>query len=379
MNRYRAVILGLILSFAEPHIAPAQAPPQAEPSMNAALQYWQAFAQMPTLDENQEKLLENWQTVPFDAAAIQLINASHSSRMFLHRAAKMPRCDWGLDYNDGISLPLPHLARARNLARLTALHARYEFDRGNRSALRDDATALMVLARHVGCDPIMISLLVRYVIEDTVVDLVAPYIPELKTPYSESVSIFETLPAEVPMSQTILTERDFIAVWLIKHLQGAEQAKKGSWKAIWTQIFSDTDTPDSIKQIATLDEAQKMLEDLVPVYDKLKTIVALPKAEFDAQYTEFKQTATAANPLASALLPAVDKFLGQEQRNQARMAMLSAAIIVAQEGPNKMKDIKDPFGSGPFEYQALEKGFELKSALIVEGKPVTLTLGQSPN
>lgn len=379
MNRFHAVTMGLILSLAEPHIASAQAPPNSEPAGNAALQYWQAFAQMPTLDQDQEKLLETWQTVPLDAPAIQLINASRSSRMFLHRAAKIPRCDWGLDYNDGIGLLLPHLARARDLARLTALHARHEFERGNPGAARDDAVALMVLARHVGHDPIMISLLVRYKIEETVVDLVAPYLPELKAPHAQSVSIFQSLPPAVPMSQTILTERDFIAVWLIRHLREAELEKKGAWKTIWMQVLSDNDIPDSVRQIATLDEAQKLVEDLLPVYDKLRTIVALPKAEFDAQYTEFKQTVTAGNPLARALLPAVDKFLGQEQRNQTRMAMLLAAIAVVQDGPDTLKDINDPFGSGPFEYRALEKGFELKSALIVEGKPVTLTVGHAPN
>ena len=29
--------------------------------------------------------------------------------MYLHRGAKLPRCDWSLDYEDGVSLRLPHL------------------------------------------------------------------------------------------------------------------------------------------------------------------------------------------------------------------------------------------------------------------------------
>ena len=51
-------------------------------------------------------------------------------------------------------------------------------------------------------------------------------------------------------------------------------------------------------------------------------------------------------------------------------------IAVAESGPNKLEEIKDPFGSGPFEYRPLEKGFELKSKLLFEGQPVTLTVGQ---
>ena len=58
------------------------------------------------------------------------------------------------------------------------------------------------------------------------------------------------------------------------------------------------------------------------------------------------------------------------------MALLKAAIAVVQDGPNKLKDMKDPFGNGRFEYRPLEKGFELKSKLLFSGQPVTLTVGQ---
>jgi hypothetical protein len=58
------------------------------------------------------------------------------------------------------------------------------------------------------------------------------------------------------------------------------------------------------------------------------------------------------------------------------MAMLMAGIAVIESGPDKLKEIKDPFGKGTFEYKALDKGFELKSKLLFEGQPVTLTVGQ---
>ena len=75
-------------------------------------------------------------------------------------------------------------------------------------------------------------------------------------------------------------------------------------------------------------------------------------------------------------MPAVDQLRAKEQRHQARLAMLLASIAVAESGPEKLKEIKDPFGTGPFEYRSLDKGFELKSKLQFEGQPVTLTVGQ---
>jgi hypothetical protein len=57
--------------------------------------------------------------------------------------------------------------------------------------------------------------------------------------------------------------------------------------------------------------------------------------------------------------------------------MLMAAIAVSESGPDALKDIPDPFGNGPFAYAALEDGFELRSQLVYEGKPVSLTIGRS--
>src|SRR5262249_29711508 len=128
MRRWSFVALLLSLSLLRPAPVAAQAPdPQPDLAANAALQYWLAFSEMPTLDAEQEKLLGDWNKVPFDDAALKLIAASEKARMYLHRGAKLRRCDWGLDYGDGMYLLLPYLAKSRDLARLAALHARHEF------------------------------------------------------------------------------------------------------------------------------------------------------------------------------------------------------------------------------------------------------------
>jgi hypothetical protein len=75
---------------------------------------------------------------------------------------------------------------------------------------------------------------------------------------------------------------------------------------------------------------------------------------------------------------AIGTFAGSRYdsaKTETSMLMLRAAAAIVQEGPDKLKDFKDPYRSGPFGYRALQGGFELKSALVVEGKPVTLTVG----
>ncbi len=377
MQRWNSSLVALLLLAILSSVARAQASnDKQDPAANAALQYWKAFSSMPNLDKEQEKLLDEWHQAPLGDAAKKLIADSQNSLMFLHRGAKMPYCDWGLDYNDGMSLLLPHLQEARDLARLAALHARYEFEQGNKKALRDDAMAMMTMARHVGRDPIMICILVQHVIEGMTIDLVVPYVPELKAPAAQSREMFAGLPCAATLAQTLPTEKKYMAEWAIRKLREAEQAKQGSWREMWNGMLQGGDAPEAVVKIGTYQEAIKLIEDVLPVYADLEKLVALPPEEFAKQYPTFKEKTKAANPLAGTLLPAIDKVRNSDHRNQARFAMLLAAIAVAQDGPDALKNIKDPFGDGPFKYRALDNGFELESKLLYDDKPVTLTVGQ---
>lgn len=377
MRRYFTVLF-LMSSLLWPAFSSAQAQDaKSDLGANAAMKYWQAFGLMPTLDKDQEKLLSDWYKVPLDDAALKLIKASEKSRLYLHRGAKLSRCDWSLDWDDGMDLMLPYLAKSRDLARLAALHGRYEFEQGHWEAGTEDAIAILTLARHVGKDPTMIGILVRNLIEWIAIDLVAPYLPELQGHSAKIIAAYEKLPPGATLSQAYLTEKQYFVLWLIKKVKAAEAKQKGAWRDMLKGAFDEgPESLDVLKQITTFEQAIKLMEDVLPVSDQMAKLVALPKPQFDAQYPEFKKKTKADNLLAGPWLSAADKILANEYRNQAKFAMLKAAIAVAQGGQDKLKDIKDPFGSGPFEYRALDKGFELKSKLLFEDKPVTLTVGE---
>jgi hypothetical protein len=357
-------------------VAAQQVAGQSELGANAALQYWQAFAQMPALSDEQQKILDEWNTVSLKDPAVEKLSAdAHKSMMYLHRAARLERCDWGLDYDDGISLLLAHLPKARDLARLAALHARYELGRGNTRALRDNATAMMALARHVGRDPIMICILVRVLIEGMVVDLVAPHVPQLKAKHVDSKAMFEALPPSSSVLDTFDMEREYFLAWIVRKIKEEEKRDPGAGLKLWNNLLG-AEGPEALKRIQSVDQAIKLTEDVIPVYDELKKIVALPHAEFEARYPNFKQQHLKPDTAAAFLIPQIDSLLAKERRSQARMAMLLAAIAVAEGGPDQLKNIDDPFGDGPFEYRKLDTGFELESQLKYEGQPVTLTVGR---
>jgi hypothetical protein len=362
----------------------AQAP-GAGPDLgaNAALSYWQAFAFLPALDKGQEKLLEAWNKVPLDAAAMKLIDGYRMSRAYLHRGAKAPRCDWDEAYQDGIRMLLPHLPRSMTLARLAALNARHEFEQGHWAAGAEDVAALSGLARHLEMDRIMIANLVAPRIEAMAIEAAAPYLSELESALSAVASAVLDAPTTgATLPEMVLMEKQIGPIWLIGELKAAERRQPGSWQGPWNEVFEAPEEGvanpgrEAARAIKTLDQALKALEDTLPWYDRLAEVAALPREGFDERYPELVSRAKAASPVGGLLLPALDRMVEVRRRGQAQKSLFKAAVAVVQGGPERLKDVKDPFGDGPFEYRALEKGFELKSRLIFRGQPVTLTAGQ---
>jgi hypothetical protein len=359
-------------------LAPSPAAAQA-PDANAALKYWQAFALLPALDKDQEKLLQEWNKIPLDAAALKLIDRSAQSRVYLHRGAKLSRCDWSPDYEDGLRLALPFLGKSRALARLAALHARHAFAQGHWKAGAQDVTDLLKLARHLEMDRMIIPNLVGYSIEAIAIETAAGHLPESKGVLPEAVSaVLAAPPAGPTLPQMVLLEKQIGATWVIGALKEAERHKAGAWQQVWNEVFDHPEDfgRDLLQTAKTYEQAVKLLEDLLPYYDQLAKVTALPWKEFDARYPEFVKKATAANPLAGYVLPNMGKFVAAQRRAQTQVALFKAALAVVQGGPDKLKAIEDPFGQGPFEYRALDGGFELRSRLHYGGRPVTLTVGR---
>ena len=71
-------------------LGPARA--DAPPGLgdNAALKYWQAFAQLPKLTDAQErKLREEYLTMPLDAHAREIVNRADYALRMMHRGAAL--------------------------------------------------------------------------------------------------------------------------------------------------------------------------------------------------------------------------------------------------------------------------------------------------
>jgi len=378
----RVIVALTTVLFCAPSVQPA-ADPLGE---NAALQYWQAFAMMPSddqLNERQRKALGDVATAPLDRAAEELTGKSRTALVYLHRGAALRPCSWGLAAGlkqDGpLEVRLPHVFKAVRLARVACLRARYAFEQGQPRAALDDLLAVLVLARHAAVDGTVISKGAEYAIENLAVEVAAAHAGTIKDPkILRTVLVgLKALPRSEALGEVIRRERDAYTAWI--------RAKR---LAALEVVIPDFDGADDrkkkqIREFLGINESvyDKICEALTKRYDEAAAIAELPFDRYEAAAGPFlkklKGFDPAAKPLVVDIVPRLLapplKVRRAEARTQARLAMFQAAVAILADGKDQLKAFRDTFGSGPFGYREFEDGFELKSKLHdAEGKHVSL-------
>jgi hypothetical protein len=153
-----------------------------------------------------------------------------------------------------------------------------------------------------------------------------------------------------------------------------DEPSRARWEKDWTERKV---TPDELKEYTRgFDKFQEH-------YKALAEMGSLALPEFDRKAKVLQEKMNTDCPFVGRFLfgplPSLRYF---DAESEARAAMLKAAIAVVLDGPDRLKEFKDPFGDGPFEYSKVGSGFELKSKFIFPGqnepKPVTLTVPAPP-
>jgi hypothetical protein len=352
-------------------------PARSDLAANAALKYWEAFNFLPPRDEAEQQRLADWRTTPLDDAARKLIEHSNKSFLFLRRGAAQPRCDWALDYADGIELLLPHLEKARSISLLACLQARIALEDNRPADALDDLLAAMTMSRHVA-DPIMICQLVDCADELHLSDAIALLLPKLDPSTTKHLAErLEGLPQAAPLDRTMVTERDDFGGWTIRWLKELEKSGAGNLRSKVKELLLGNKDTDEVMKLVDDNSAKRLIEAmeaLGPFYEEQRRLVGLPRDQFLAQWPGFEQKQSA-NPLANLMMPSLTKVVDARDRAACRLALLKAAVAVTMDGQGALAKNPDPYGKGPFQYTARPNGFELRSALQINGKPVTLIAG----
>jgi hypothetical protein len=382
--------LCLILAFAgfPPGFASAIGDPDL--GANAALKYWQAFAQLPPLTQSEQgKLVAECVTMPLDAHARELITRSAYALQMMHYGAALRRCDWGIGPEEGINTLLPHANGAHVLSALACLRARLRFEEGHHAEAINDLVATLTLGRHVSAHGLNIMLLVGHGIERRVGETLVPYLPRLSVPALRDLKArLAALPPGGTPATAVPLEEQFDVDWLVRKIKGMKD--QASLVTFASQIY---DTPEKSQAFlqecgGTAEGMLRFVEEMRSSYEALAKKMELPPRRFAVEL-EGEEKRQAGNPVFKALFPAFGRMRWLQARADVRRALLSAAIDVQLNGPQALKDHADPVAGGSFEYAAFPDGFELRSKLqmdepiraklrVAEGetKPLTLTVGR---
>jgi len=133
------VCIGLLVLF--PAWVRGQVKPLPE-TRNAALRYWQAFAELKDPPPNREIQAEmenilNAKAEWDEAKVGGIVAANEIALGIMQRATKLPDCDWGVEYSRGPEASIAFVPRAHVLARLNTLQGIREMAQGNSQAAVD--------------------------------------------------------------------------------------------------------------------------------------------------------------------------------------------------------------------------------------------------
>jgi hypothetical protein len=120
-------------------LAQAKTPPETR---NAALRYWQAFAELKDPPANQEIQVEMERTLSGETGWNEaklggIVAVNEIALGIMQRATKLPECDWGVEYSRGPDASMAFVPRAHVLARLNTLQGIRESSKGRAQAAVD--------------------------------------------------------------------------------------------------------------------------------------------------------------------------------------------------------------------------------------------------
>jgi hypothetical protein len=374
--------LGFVLAVAMVWMPGAVSRAADEPAArNAALQYWVAFNCLPRqYSEAENQLLNNWATVTFTPEEVKLMEKWQSALVYLHRGAEIEACVWPSGLNagrDGPGVLLPQ-HRARELAVIAVLRARYRFEKGRPEAGFADVLAVMRLARHVAADGGVLSLVMAEAIENLAIRCVAESFWAVNDPATLRAFVvrWDRLPKMPSTTEVLAGERDKWVSWYTTRkmdagaetepdLAGRPPANDPD-KLLATNLYKLglQSAAGSVKTFTTATEREfaRAIEIAKLPLDKIEAAEA--KRDEDLVKNAARDDKHVQQALCGQSVSApIYKLRLRQARGETVRAMLRAAVVAKAESQDVATTSRDPSGDGPFEVTKTPTGYELRSKL----------------
>jgi len=342
-------------------------------SGNAAQDYRRAFEEIARLPDADAAVPGPNEPLPPIGRSEQILLRLGPALKCLHEATAKQECDWGIDlYRKGAAAEFLHPPKCQDLARRAIFRARCYWQAGKRNQAIEDIRAVVVLARHLGNEGKtgLVGLTERYKIEQAVVDVLRQWLTDAESPRSLDGLCRLALQPEGNLPKTgLLLERETILPWTRRLVTARDlTAEEQQWREqFFGRFLADRGVPWILQQT-----------DKTKVhYTEVGELLDLPIDQFIPKFREYiRKLDGAGNPFSQVAIvecPGIPGAYLQSRNLRAQWTILRVASSIFRRGPGTVKEAADPYGNGPLKYDVSPDGFMLRSALVIDGKPVTLS------
>lgn len=370
------IALSAVLASLPATTSPTELP---EEPQNAALQYWVAFALCPPETEALSAATTDDERFGFGVPVSQELanyfgGDGEKALVHLHRGAKMTSCEWASDLRrDGPNVAAPYGRKAHAFARVALLRARWRFEHGDWESGIEDVIATMMMGRHIGRGKIWDTVHFGCMIETMAIGTAAFYCPRMPEESRERLAgALKSLPPFTSMTEVALYYEGAID-WAIDNFKRAD--KEGRLPELIASICGKEDGKKVLAVASDAETLCELAEAGRPLAREIAETLSLRAQEYDRVFKKRFAPRLNANPIAAGLGPAYDLARDEESTAHCRLLLLQTALDVLRRGKAALTDHADPYGDGPFEYKALDGGFELGSALVCYKKRVRIRFG----
>lgn len=363
---------------------------------NAAVIYWQAFSAMPELGEAESKLYAEAVEgkVAASAPELQPILARYTTALAeMYRAGTVQPCDWNLDINAGPGLLLPHLQKARELARAATLRAGARFETGKVDQAIDDVFATLTMGRAGDANPTLISMLVYVAIERGVTDALAKNLKTLDREQLDRVAdMLASLPAPATIDECMRWEERIFVDWFDRKVKAAiaESGDKENGYKLLEKIVVDLGMefpPKTADGDGKGQDAPQWLRDITPQeilgsigqlradYRQIRELLKDEQgrteaiAKFEA---ELKRRSEKGSDIerrqyyfSGLALPALSNVCKRIDERTERLRLLGLAVEYRRSGDKGLE------GVDGIDFEKFEGGFQIRSRRV-DGAQVTV-------
>lgn len=368
---------------------------------NAAVIYWQAFSAMPNLNEAERLQLTEatkFMNAPLDDKIRPVVDQFDQALRQMHRATQVVPCDWQLNEDDGPFLLLPHLQKARDLARVALLRARLRFAAGEQEAAVGDVLDTIHMARDCGSSPLIIAYLVTVAIERSASDVLAAQLPKLSADQLERIAkSLPEMPATAAIAECFQWEATYIGGWFerlveseaakisdpaegLTLLSAAAQAAGVSAELEVAEGDVESERRRRILKSLTVADVRASVKRLHADYESIIKVAAedrkaraeqLPRlADELAECRKLAKREDAQRYVSVMLLPTFALVGDRERTAFVRQQLLIQAIDVQRHGAANVR----PIDGMKVEYHKTQAGFELRC--LTGAKPEVLSVGE---